>query len=244
MSTIDPVARERDPAFARRRRRTWLAVSAVVAAVAGYGSSIFGDFPGSSVSFGLAEPLAAAKTLLAVASAGGTIVLLGVVLRLPGPSGIVGRQTFVLAMVLLAFDGGFFVGSFLPTSIHAYAHTDLSGTRADMRIVSAALVVLAGGLVAWAAVGERGKQGRARLRKTGRRVSAEITEVHDTGSTVNNAPWVRLTVRFKDAHGTPRFVRRRVLVTRFAGPSVGDHLPLWYDPNDPGNEKKIVIGDR
>jgi hypothetical protein len=244
MSTIDPVAREREPAFARRRRRTWLAVTSAVAALAGYGSSIFGDFPGGSVSFGLGEPFAAAKALLATVALGATILLLGVVLRLPRQPGVAGQPTFVMAIVLVAFDSCFFLGSFLPTSLHVYAHADLSGTRSGMRVVCGLLLVAAAGLVAWAATRERGRQGRERLRRTGRRVSAEVTEVHDTGITSNNAPRVRLTVCFKDAHGTMRFVRRRVSVTRYAGPSVGDHLPLWYDPADPGNEKKIVIGER
>lgn len=244
MSTVDPVARDSDPAVAGRKWRTWLAGMAGTAAVAGYGSSIVGDFPGSSVGFGVEEPFAVVKMLLALGGFAATLLLAGVVVRLPARPGLTGQQTFVLAIMLLAFDCGFFVGSFLPTSFRRFADTDLSETRFGMRVACALIVLVAAAMVAWGARKERRKQAREWLRGTETRVSAEVTEVHDTGITNNNAPWVRLTVRFTDEHGTARFVRRRMSVSRFDGPSVGDQISLWYDPADPGNEKKIVIGER
>jgi hypothetical protein len=37
-------------------------------------------------------------------------------------------------------------------------------------------------------------------------------------------------------------VRRHLSVSRLSRPSVGDRIPLWYDPADPGNTDKIVLG--
>jgi hypothetical protein len=243
MSTIDPVARDREPGIAARRRLRWLVLSAVAALVAGYGASIFGDFPGSSYSFGLDQTGPLLKAVLLLAGLIGALLSIGIAVRLPRTPGIRGQQTFVVAGALLAFDVGMLGGTFLPTSIAEFAGTDLSGARGGVRIMCGVLAVAGGCLVGWAAMRERRRDHRAELRKSGRRVSATVTEVHDTGVTNNNAPWVRITVRFTDSHGTQRFARRHMSVSRFAGPSEGDKVPLWYDPEDPGNEKKIVIGD-
>jgi hypothetical protein len=62
--------------------------------------------------------------------------------------------------------------------------------------------------------------------------------------TTNNAPWIRLTVKFRDAQGTDRFVRRHMSVSRLSRPSEGDRIALWYDPADPGNTDKIVLGEQ
>jgi hypothetical protein len=242
VSTIDPVQRERDPAVAARRRAAWTALLLAAALVAGYGMSIYADFPGSRIGFGFEEPLAVLKSLLLLAGLVTTLLLSGLVVRLPKRPGPRGEQTFVLSMALLAATAGLFIGSFLPSSFHRFADTDLSDKRTGVRETCAVLVVIAAALVGRAVLRSRRRQYTEQLRKTGRRVSAEVIEVHDTGVTNNNAPWVRLTVRFTDAGGTNRFVRRHVSVSRLARPAVGDEVPLWYDPRDPGNEKKIAIG--
>ena len=71
-------------------------------AVAGYGSSIFGDFPGGSVGFGLGEPFAVVKTLLATGAIAATILLLGVVVRLPRRPAV--HVADVASTPRLAFD--------------------------------------------------------------------------------------------------------------------------------------------
>jgi hypothetical protein len=243
MSTVDPVAREHGPVYARRRRLRWTLLSAATAAVGGYGCSVLGDFPGSSYRFGPAEPAALVKVALLLGGLVGTLLVIGVAVRLPRIPGVPGQQTFVLAVGFAAYAGGLFLGTLLPTSIPAFAHTDLAAARAGVRIACGVLAVAAAGLMGWASHRTRRDVLRARLRRSGRRVAAEVTEVHDTGITSNNAPRIRLTVRFTDSHGTARFVRRHVSVVRFAGPSVGDRISLWYDPNDPGNQKKIVVGE-
>ena len=244
VSTVDPVKRERDPAVAARRRAVLMAVLLVLSAAAGYGGSIFGDFPGGSYSIGFNQLGPLTKALLAAGGLAAAMVVLGFVVRLPKPAGIRGQQSFVLAVAMLAYSLGILVGGFLPTSIGRYGHADLSGPRGGVRVAGVVLAVLAAGFFAWAARQDRARRRRAQLRATGRRTMAVVTEVHDTGITNNNAPWVRLTVRFTDAHGTQRFVRRRSSVNRFAGPSEGDRMALWFDPQDPGNEKKIVLGER
>jgi hypothetical protein len=50
-------------------------------------------------------------------------------------------------------------------------------------------------------------------------------------------------VKFTDGKGTVRYVRRHLYVSRLSRPSVGDRVPLFYDPADPANLRKIVLGD-
>ncbi|MFI5915085.1 DUF3592 domain-containing protein [Dactylosporangium sp. NPDC051541] len=242
MSTIDPVQRERDPAGAARRRTVRTALMLACALIAGYGMSVDADFPGSSISFGAGEPWAVLKSLLLLAGLTATMLLIGVIVRLPEQPGPRGEPTFILGSALLAVTAGLLIGTFLPSSFREFADTDLSDARTNVRVTCAFLVIVAVALFGWAILRSRRRQHTAQLRKTGRRVSAEVTEVHDTGFTTNNAPRVRLTVRFTDATGTNRYVRRHLSVSRFDRPGVGDRIPLWYDPNDPGNEKKIVVG--
>jgi hypothetical protein len=243
VSTIDPVARERDPAYAARRRSRWWTLLLSVAVVAGYGDSIFGDFPGSSFRLSLTEVGPVLKTALGVGGLIATMLILAVVVRLPRTGGLAGRQLFVVAMTLLAFTAGFFIGTFLPTVIPQYADADLSAARRSLRIACAALVLAVAAMVGLAVQSARRVARQADLRRTGRRVSATVTEVHDTGVTSNNAPWIRLTVTFTDGKGTVRYVRRHLYVSRLSRPSAGDRVPLYYDPADPGNVRKIVLGD-
>jgi hypothetical protein len=242
VSTVDPVARERDPAYAARRRTRWWILMLAASVLSGYGCSIFGDFPGSSFSFGLTDLGPLLKTVLAVGGLVAAMLALAVVVRLPKHAGLLGQQLFVFAMALLAYTAGFFVGTLLPTVIPAYAEADLGPSRTNMRVFCGVLLVAVAVVVGLAAVKSRRTGVRERLRATGRRVSAEVTEVHDTGITTNNAPRVRLTVKFVDSHGTARYVRRSLYVSRLSRPGVGDRVALWYDPADPGNEKRIVLG--
>jgi hypothetical protein len=244
VSTIDPVARERDPAYAARRRARWWSLLLVAGAMAGYGGSILGDFPGSSFSFSLGDTGPVVKTLLAVGGLAAAMVILGAVVRLPHSSGLTGQQLFVVATTLLAYTAGFFIGTVLPTVIPQYAETDLEPARRGLRVFCVVLIAAAAVLVGLAARKVRGAGVRVRLRTSGRRVSATVTEVHDTGVTTNNAPWIRLTVKFRDAQGTDRFVRRHMSVSRLSRPSEGDRIALWYDPADPGNTDKIVLGEQ
>jgi hypothetical protein len=242
VSTVDPVARERDPAYAARLRTRWWILMLAASVLSGYGCSIFGDFPGSSFSFGLTDLGPLLKTVLAVGGLVAAMIILSVVVRLPKRPGLVGQQLFALAVALLAYTAGFFVGTLLPTVIPDYADADLRPSRTTVRMFCGVLLVAVVVMVGLAALTSRRSELRERLRATGRRVSAEVTEVHDTGITTNNAPRVRLTVQFVDSHGTARYVRRSLYVSRLSRPAVGDHVALWYDPQDPGNVKKIVLG--
>jgi hypothetical protein len=172
VSTIDPVARERDPAYAGRRRARWFSLLLVAAAVAGYGCSILGDFPGSSFSFSLDDTGPVVKTLLAIGGLVAAMVVLGVVVRLPRPSGLTGQQLFVVATTLLAYTAGFFTGTVLPTVITQYTESDLEPARRGLRVFCVVLVAASAVLVGLAARKVRRAETQARLRKSGRRVSA------------------------------------------------------------------------
>jgi hypothetical protein len=188
VSTIDPVAREHDPAYAARRRARWWSLLLVSAVIAGYGCSILGDFPGSSFSFSLSDTGPAVKTLAAIGGLVATMLMLAVVVRLPHPSGLTGQQLFVIATTLLAFDAGFFAGTVLPTVIPQYAESNLEPARSGLRVSGAVMVAAAAVLIGLAARKVRRVEFQARLRRSGRRVAATVTEVHDTGVTTNNAP--------------------------------------------------------
>lgn len=79
-----------------------------------------------------------------------------------------------------------------------------------------------------------------RLQKTGLPGKARITEVRDTGVTINNNPQVKLTLEVKNSFGQTYTTQCRVLVSRIN--------PNAYMPGmeiavkiDPKNEKNVVI---
>jgi hypothetical protein len=234
VSLIDPDARDRDPARAARRRLAWMMFMVVAAAAGGYGASIFGDFPGSSYSFGGDEVGALLKCAVLLVGCAATIISMGVLLRLPKVAGVRGQPTFVVALALLAAAAGMFAGTLLPTSIKRFAGWDLSSARLYVRVQSGVLVLGALLLIVWAVRAVRSGQLRAALRATGHRTTAVVTEVHDSGHTINNSPRIRVTMRFTDADGKERFVRRWMTVSRLAIPDKGDRVPVWFDPKDPG----------
>ncbi|MGA5704186.1 hypothetical protein [Peterkaempfera bronchialis] len=67
---------------------------------------------------------------------------------------------------------------------------------------------------------------------TGRRVSAEVTEVGSTGVEIDNAPLIRFTVKFTDHLGTDRWVTREGRFDPTRLPRAGDPAVVWFDPAD------------
>jgi preprotein translocase subunit YajC len=83
--------------------------------------------------------------------------------------------------------------------------------------------------------GSRRNQARAQnLMTTGARGSGVVTNVGDTGVTINDNPRIMLTARITPEDGTPAFdAQQTVTVSRIAIPRVGDQLMVWYDRTDP-----------
>jgi Short C-terminal domain len=81
----------------------------------------------------------------------------------------------------------------------------------------------------------RGKKAKAQnLMATGRRGVGAVTDVRDTGMTVNDNPRVKMTFRIEPLDGSAPFEARKTsTVSRVAIPRTGERYPVWYDAADP-----------
>lgn len=73
----------------------------------------------------------------------------------------------------------------------------------------------------------------AELVYAGRRASAVVLDVEDTGMTINSDPRVRLRLRVEPEGEAPFEVERKLVVSRLAIPRAGERLEVAYDPADP-----------
>jgi len=78
------------------------------------------------------------------------------------------------------------------------------------------------------------KQAKAmRLIATGKQGVGTITDVLDTGITINNNPRVEIVMRIEPVGGGPAIERTKTAtVSRVAVPKIGERYPVWYDPAD------------
>ena len=79
---------------------------------------------------------------------------------------------------------------------------------------------------------------RERLMKTGKSAKAEIERVEDTNVTINKNPKVRLYLKVKPEDGEEFDAVVETVVSRVNIPRKGDHVKVWYDPN---NRNEIVV---
>ncbi len=63
---------------------------------------------------------------------------------------------------------------------------------------------------------------------------ATITNVQDTGMTINDNPRVKLTLQVQPDGDMPFEATKKVTVSRIAIPRIGDSMWVRYDPADPG----------
>ncbi len=74
----------------------------------------------------------------------------------------------------------------------------------------------------------------AELMRSGVRGIGTITDVSDTGITINNNPRIVITMRIEPTDGSPAVERNKTLtVSRVQIPQVGARYPAWYDRADP-----------
>ena len=89
----------------------------------------------------------------------------------------------------------------------------------------------------WLLMLNAGRRNAARaqnLMATGARGHGVVTNVGDTGVTINENPRIMLTARIQPEDGSPAFdAQQTVTVSRIAIPRVGDQLMVWYDRTDP-----------
>lgn len=146
-------------------------------------------------------------------------------------------------------SGALFVTTFLAVGLGAMAAAAV-GSNGSMR----AFGWVFGGV--FAAVGALAVAGRlalgrmlagqqadtARLIATGAPATAVVTDVKDTGVTINDNPQVLLTVRIEPADGRPPYDSTATrTVSRVAIPRVGDRMAVRLDPADP--QRWLPVGE-
>lgn len=77
--------------------------------------------------------------------------------------------------------------------------------------------------------------------ENGTRAVGQVSEALSGNVWVNNSPLVTLTVSYRDLNGQQRWVTKKQVFTPTQVPRVGDTFTVWYDQNDPGNQKKIAM---
>jgi hypothetical protein len=91
----------------------------------------------------------------------------------------------------------------------------------------------------------RGKKAKAQnLMATGLRGVGIVTDVRDTGMTVNDNPRVKMTFRIEPLDGSAPFEARKTsTVPRVAIPRAGERYPVWYDAADPESWMYAMVAD-
>ncbi|MCT9871453.1 hypothetical protein [Paenarthrobacter aurescens] len=84
-------------------------------------------------------------------------------------------------------------------------------------------------------------QREATVMSTGTMTSARVTDKGYLSFSDSAKILTTVTFTFHDAGGTQRWVQRPLLVTATEPVVDGQETTLWYDPLDPGNDKKIVV---
>ena len=68
----------------------------------------------------------------------------------------------------------------------------------------------------------------------GKQGVGRITDVQDTGVTVNDDPRVRVIMQVEPTDGSPSVtLEKALIVSRVAVPRVGESFPVWFDPAKP-----------
>jgi len=82
------------------------------------------------------------------------------------------------------------------------------------------------------------------LFETGSKGAGTVIGVHDTGTTINDNPRVKMTFRVEPLDGGPAFdVEKKTTVSRVEIPRQGDRYPVWYDPQDPSQWAYATVAD-
>lgn len=80
----------------------------------------------------------------------------------------------------------------------------------------------------------RSRRRAKRLMTEGRKATATVTAVSDTGVTINDDPRVELTLSIQPDDGGAAFeATRKLTVSRLEIPRPGDRYPVFYDPAEP-----------
>lgn len=87
--------------------------------------------------------------------------------------------------------------------------------------------------------GKKEQQHREYLFQTGKKAKATVINTQDTGTTINQNPVIKLTLKIQsDSFGKELEVTIQKMIPRIAIPRVGDILNISYDP---ANIQDLVI---
>ena len=91
----------------------------------------------------------------------------------------------------------------------------------------------------------KGKREKAQnLMANGAKGIGTVTNVQDTGVTMNDNPRVKMMFRIEPLDGSPAFdAQKTTTVSRVAIPRAGERYPCWYDPADPSTWAYATIHD-
>jgi hypothetical protein len=79
---------------------------------------------------------------------------------------------------------------------------------------------------------------------TGSRAVGTITDVQDTGMTINDNPRVQLTFRIEPLDGSQAFDGQKTqTVSRVQIPQIGQRYPVFYEAADPSTFGYVVVDD-
>jgi Short C-terminal domain len=89
------------------------------------------------------------------------------------------------------------------------------------------------------------KKQAAELMGSGATGVGTLTDVQDTGMTVNESIRVRMLVNIEPLDGSPAFVaEKKTMVSRVRVPPIGGRYPVYYDREDPSRFAMVMgIGD-
>jgi hypothetical protein len=115
----------------------------------------------------------------------------------------------------------------------------MSGSLRSLGTIVAALLVLTGCAAIGSIIDEAtGADEIRRLREVGVAAPAEILQIWDTGTTLNEDPVVGMEVEVQPVDGEPfRAVIDKALISRLAIPRYqpGELIGVFYDPDDPSH---------
>jgi putative oligomerization/nucleic acid binding protein len=222
--------------------KTWIAVAVMLASIAAFCYAIYsligiGTCASGNTPYVIATPCPAGVGLIAFLMGGGIVgfVIGFFVLQWRGdPPG--GRREGAQPLVPLgwALWGLFFLAGGIVSLAAALRDPSSPGMLGPL-IVGITFIPMGIGPLVWGVFSRRKSARAAYLMQHGTKASGVISNVADTGVTINMNPYVRFTVTVHPPSGAPFDVVKTSVVSRLAIPRIGQPVIVWYDPNDHSN---------
>ena len=138
----------------------------------------------------------------------------------------VGLGAIMWALLFCTLAASAIVAAFGP------ANNDDAGARTAAIVLGVVFVPMGVAPVLFGVGGRRKAEAAQRLVEQGRRCEGVVTEVDDTGVTINDNPRIRFKVRAEPPGEPPFEITKTAVVSRVAIPRRGDRCTVFYDPAD------------